>query len=144
MSVFDQLLLAAQSAASDASTHSQKVLQILDLLGANGYAHNMGETLSYGQQKVIEVARILLVKPDLVLLDEPLAGLAPQVREKVVNAIHKIAEDGAAVVIVEHDFPSVTAIAHRAYVLEEGAVFMSGDMQTIAHDPSFHDLYLGL
>jgi ABC-type branched-subunit amino acid transport system ATPase component len=104
----------------------------------------MGGKLSYGQQKIVELARMLLANSSLIFLDEPLAGLAPGMRQIAMLAIQKMASNGSAVVIVEHDFPSVKAIAQRGYVLDEGNIFMTGTMQEIGESDLFHNLYIGI
>ncbi len=144
MTVFDQLLLSAENSQNTSIDARVRVIEVLEELQASGYAQDMGSNLSYGQQKIVEVARILLAKPSLVFLDEPLAGLAPHMRRIVMKAIQKMASNGSAVVIVEHDFPNVKEIAQRGYVLDEGTIFLTGTMKELTENALFSNLYIGI
>jgi branched-chain amino acid transport system ATP-binding protein len=101
-------------------------------------------TLSGGEQQMLAIARALVLRPRLLLLDEPSLGLAPKVTREVFDALAGLVrEDGTALVVVEQNANLVLAFADRAYVLEAGRVALDGDAETIASDPALRRAYLG-
>jgi len=100
-------------------------------------------TLSGGEQQMLAIARGLLAKPRLLLLDEPSLGLAPQMVDEVFDAIAEIHKDGTTILLVEQNALRALAIADRAYVLETGQVLLSGSGDDLLHNPAVRRAYLG-
>jgi ABC-type branched-subunit amino acid transport system ATPase component len=100
-------------------------------------------TLSGGEQQMLAIARGLLAKPRLLLLDEPSLGLAPQMVDTVFNAIEEIHKDGTTILLVEQNALRALAIADRAYVLETGQILLSGTGDDLLHNPAVRRAYLG-
>ena len=100
-------------------------------------------TLSGGEQQMLSVARALMSRPKLLLLDEPSLGLAPQVVERIFQVLKDIASQGVALLLVEQNAHKALQIAHRAYVLETGEVVMQGSGAELLASPEVRKAYLG-
>jgi len=100
-------------------------------------------TLSGGEAQMLAIARGLLGKPRLLLLDEPSLGLAPQIVDEVFAAIEEIHRDGTTILLVEQNALRALAIADRAYVLETGRIILSGSGDDLLHNPAVRRAYLG-
>ncbi len=101
-------------------------------------------TLSGGEQQMLAIGRAMMAEPTLLILDEPSLGLSPLLVETMFALIQKLNADGLAILLVEQNVVQSLAIAHRAYVLENGVVAMSGPAQDLAADPGLRRSYLGL
>jgi branched-chain amino acid transport system ATP-binding protein len=100
--------------------------------------------LSGGQQQMLAIGRALMAKPRLLLLDEPSMGLAPNLVDQVLGAIRALKDDGLTMLLVEQNAPAALAIADRAFVLETGAVALSGTAAEIQADQRVKEAYLGV
>jgi ABC-type branched-subunit amino acid transport system ATPase component len=100
-------------------------------------------TLSGGEQQMLAIARGLLAKPRLLLLDEPSLGLAPQMVDEVFRAIQEIHEEGTTILLVEQNALRALEIADRAYVLETGQIQLTGTGEDLLHNPAVRRAYLG-
>jgi branched-chain amino acid transport system ATP-binding protein len=100
-------------------------------------------TLSGGEQQMLAMARALMCHPTLLLLDEPSMGLAPIMVEKIFEVIRDVSRQGITILLVEQNARLALQAAHRAYVMESGAVTMSGQAQDLLHDPRVQAAYLG-
>ncbi len=100
-------------------------------------------TLSGGEQQMLAVARALMSRPTLLLLDEPSLGLAPQFVDRIFQVIQEINEAGVSLLLVEQNANMALQVAHHAYVLETGAIVMQGSGQDLLASPEVRKAYLG-
>ncbi len=100
-------------------------------------------SLSGGQRKLLEMARALMVEPDLVMLDEPMAGVNPALAQTIISHVQDLAAEGLSVVFVEHDMDVVRTISDWVVVMAEGRVIAEGRHATIVSDERVIDAYLG-
>ncbi|WLV24431.1 ABC transporter ATP-binding protein [Aciduricibacillus chroicocephali] len=103
----------------------------------------LGGTMSGGQQQMLAIARALMSKPKLLLLDEPSMGLAPLIVQDIFRIIKEINEEGTTVLLVEQNARQALKIADYAYVLETGRVVKHGPASELMNDPSIQEAYLG-
>jgi branched-chain amino acid transport system ATP-binding protein len=103
----------------------------------------MAGTLSGGEQQMLAIARALMAKPKLLLLDEPSLGLAPQVTETIFHIIEEINRQGVTILLVEQNAHLALGIAHHGHVLETGQVVQSGTGQELLRSPEVRKAYLG-
>lgn len=101
-------------------------------------------TLSGGEQQMLAIARALMSKPKLLLLDEPSVGLAPKVKKSIFDAIEKIKQEGTTTLIVEQDIALAMNVADIIHVLEEGKIEMRGTKEELEKEPRIRKVYLGI
>jgi branched-chain amino acid transport system ATP-binding protein len=102
-----------------------------------------GGTLSGGEQQMLAVARALMAKPKLLLMDEPSMGLAPILVEEIFDVISEINRQGVTILLVEQNAHMALSVAGRGYVLETGVIQLEGSAQALAENPMVRDAYLG-
>ncbi len=100
-------------------------------------------TMSGGEQQMLAMARALMSRPKLLLLDEPSMGLAPILVDEIFNIVQEINKAGTTVLLVEQNAHKALSIANRAYVLETGAIVLSGNAKELMHDEQVKKAYLG-
>ena len=100
-------------------------------------------TLSGGEQQMLAMARALMSRPKLLLLDEPSMGLAPLLVQKVFETILKVSAEGVTMLLIEQNAKLALEVAHRGYVMESGEITLSGPAKELLHDPAVRAAYLG-
>ncbi len=101
-------------------------------------------TLSGGEQQMVAIGRGLMSEPELLIMDEPSLGLSPLLVEQMFDLITRINKQGQAILLMEQNAVQTLAIAHRAYIIENGVVAMQGPASELARDPELRRNYLGL
>ena len=123
---------------------TDRAYKLLDEVGLAGVAQQRAGTLSYGDQRVLEVLLALATEPKMILLDEPTAGMSPIETERVTLLIKRLArERGVTVLLVEHDVGVVFSISDRITVLHQGKVLKEGSPAEVSKDRQVIDVYLG-
>ncbi len=116
--------------------------QVIETVGLTAERHRLAGTLSHGQKQWLEIGMLLGSRPQLLLLDEPVAGMTPGEIEATARLLQQLAGEHT-VVVVEHDMEFVRAIARRVTVLHAGSVLAEGDMAKVQSDPRVIEVYLG-
>lgn len=98
--------------------------------------------LSHGQKQWLEIGMLLIQDPELLMLDEPVAGMSVREREQTAELLNRICE-GRSVLVIEHDMDFVARIAHKVTVLHQGRILAEGDMTAVQNDPKVIEVYLG-
>lgn len=144
MTVMENLELGAylRNDSKKIQSDLETTLELFPLLEER--RHQMARTLSGGEQQMLTLARALMSKPKLLMLDEPSMGLAPIIREKLVSAINEIRRRGVTILIVEQDVALALSLCDRGYVFEEGSVFIEGSRAYLKGNPRIKEAYLGI
>lgn len=121
-----------------------KAREILRRLGLWHLADQSAAALSGGQKKLLELARVLLLDPKVILLDEPAAGVAPPLLQDIIRLIRELNAEGMSFGIVEHDMHLIGEICHDVHVLAEGTTLVSGSFAEVTADKRVIDAYLGM
>jgi branched-chain amino acid transport system ATP-binding protein len=100
-------------------------------------------TLSGGEQQMLAIARALMTEPKLLLLDEPSMGLAPMMVARIFDVVREIAARGVTILLVEQNARLALEVSHRGYVMESGAIALSGTAKALLEDPRVKEAYLG-
>ena len=144
MSVEDNLRMGAFVPSARAA-FSRRLEFVYDLFPRmKERRHQLAGTLSGGEQQMCAIGRALMSEPKLLLLDEPSAGLAPVIVQRIFELVRVIREQGLTVLIVEQNVQQVLRVVDRAYVLEAGSIRMSGAAEELAASGEIRRLYMGL
>jgi ABC-type branched-subunit amino acid transport system ATPase component len=118
--------------------------ETLEFFEIDHLAHENAGNLSGGQRKLLEMARVLMTDPEMILLDEPLAGVNPTLEEKLLERIHELRrEQGLTFLLVEHDMDVIMNNCEHIIVMHQGSVLAEGDAETIKSDERVLEAYLG-
>jgi urea transport system ATP-binding protein len=124
-------------------TQQERIDQVLDIIGLSGLRAAPGRILAHGQKQWLEIGMLLMQNPELLLVDEPVAGMTPQEIERTAELLLSL-EGEHSIVVVEHDMSFVRSIARRVTVLHEGHVIAEGDMDKVQNDARVIEVYLGV
>lgn len=137
-------LLCFPSALRAEKTARGEALQVLDAVGIGAHAHRLARTLSYGDQRRLEIARALATRPKLLLLDEPAAGMNPQETARLSDFIAELpSRFGVSILLIEHQMKLVMDISDHVTVLEYGRRITSGVPSAVREHPEVLRAYLG-
>ncbi len=144
LSLLDNLDVAQGQLGRSAAERYEASAFWLNKVELFGLRHNFAEELSGGQQKLVELARIMVARPKVILLDEPFAGVNPGLAQLLIALIAELPRDhDCSVVLVSHDLTSIYQLSHHVIVLNEGALLCEGDADTVRNDPAVIEAYLG-
>ncbi|TFF27563.1 urea ABC transporter ATP-binding protein UrtD [Jiella endophytica] len=135
-SVFGALAFKRDAEVMERVEEIAEMIFLSDLLGERA------EYLSHGQKQWLEIGMLLIQDPELLMLDEPVAGMSVSERIKTAELLHRIIE-GRSVIVIEHDMKFVEDIAHKVTVLHQGRVISEGPMAHVKADPKVVEVYLG-
>jgi branched-chain amino acid transport system ATP-binding protein len=142
MTVLENLLMGAFT--RDRKTIQPDVERVMELFPRlRERTHQLGGTLSGGEQQMLAIGRALMSKPRVLLLDEPSLGLAPILVQQVFRTIKEINEQGTTVLLVEQNALQALSIAHRGYVLQTGSVVLTGPADELVRNEMVRKAYLG-
>jgi branched-chain amino acid transport system ATP-binding protein len=118
-----------------------RALEMLHLLEIERLRDTWGTELSYGQRKLVEIGRALMMNPSLLLLDEPFAGINPRLQNRIVAYLQKLREGGLTLFFIDHEMRIVLDICDHLYVLAEGRIIAAGAPEAIRNDPAVLEAY---
>ncbi len=144
LTVQENLALGAYLRNDEEGIHSdmEGVFEMFPVLGKR--QRQAAGTLSGGEQQMLAIARALMGKPSLLLLDEPSTGLALLVKQDITNKINEIRQSGVTTVLVEQDTQMAFDLGDRIYVLEQGKIALEGPKDDVASNPYVKEIYLGM
>ena len=144
LSVGNNLKLVLEMRKELSKTEQQEKMDLLlDDLSISHLKENIGNTLSGGERRRVEIARSLCMDPDFILLDEPFAGVDPIAVEEIQSIVHSLKEKEIGVLITDHNVRETLSITDRSYLLFNGQVLKSGNSEFLANDEEARRLYLG-
>ena len=120
----------------------ERIAEIAEMIFLENHLDERAEYLSHGQKQWLEIGMLLIQDPELLMLDEPVAGMSVSERIKTAELLHRIIE-GRSVIVIEHDMKFVEDIAHKVTVLHQGKVISEGPMAHVQADPKVVEVYLG-
>lgn len=120
-----------------------KALELLELVTLTRLAHEPARVLSGGQRKLLELARVMMADPAIILLDEPAAGVNATLLEVIIDRIRDINARGITFLLIEHNIDMVTRLCHRVLVMANGQLLSEGTAEEVARDPRVIEAYLG-
>jgi ABC-type branched-subunit amino acid transport system ATPase component len=121
----------------------ERAERLLDFVGLTRFIDEQAGHLSFGQQKLLELAAALMAEPETLLLDEPSGGLNPIVIDRLAGYIEQLNELGVTFLIVEHNMGFVMRLAHQVAVMHRGTVIATGTPQEVRANPAVLEAYLG-
>jgi lipopolysaccharide export system ATP-binding protein len=143
MSVFDNVSSVLQARGMKKAARLQRTHELIEDLQLSHLNDSLGETLSGGERRRLEIARALATEPKLLLLDEPFAGVDPITVEEIQRILAALAQRGIAILITDHSVIETLRITDRAYIIAQGKVFAEGEPHAIVSDEQVRRIYLG-
>jgi branched-chain amino acid transport system ATP-binding protein len=143
MTLIDNLLIPVLGSEKSDAELTDLAAEYLDRVNLYALRENNGEELSGGQQKLLELARVMMLNPPLILLDEPFAGVNPSLCRLMIQQIEKLKDEGKSFLLISHDLTSIYRLSDQIFVLNQGEIIASGQVEDIQSDPAVIEAYLG-
>lgn len=140
MTVRQNLLAAQTPRGVDKDARADEILEFLEI---DHIAEDQASSMSGGQQKLLELGRILMLDPACILLDEPTAGVNPALEKRIMAHIHELNDEGTTFVIIEHDMSVMRTLADTITVFDQGANIVEGTFDEVKADEQVREAYLG-
>jgi branched-chain amino acid transport system ATP-binding protein len=152
MTVLENMLMAAQERKGtmlsrllhrDEREEKDRALKLLEYLGLSGVKDSLAANLSYGEQKILDFGMALMPTPEVILLDEPMAGVNPTLIKRLVGYIQDLNAEGNTFVVIEHNMQVVMSMCRRIVVLSQGEKIAEGTSDEIRNNPLVMEAYFG-
>ena len=130
-----------RAARPDREAQYQRMIELFPIVASR--ANQLAHTLSGGEQQMVALARGLMSRPRLLLIDEPFLGLAPMIVEQLTGVIRRINREGVTILFIEQNVETALALASRGYILESGRTILDGPSQDLLHSPEVRRIFLG-
>ena len=143
LTVLDNVVVGAFAKDDDDDVARQHAMEALELVGMAGHAQTLAGGLNSLELRLMELARVLAGRPELLLMDETLAGLGAEEVEVMLSTITNLANQGQSIVIIEHTMQAMVRLVDRFIVLNHGTVLATGEPTTVMKDPAVVEAYLG-
>src|SRR5438067_1367239 len=124
------------------AAHHNRALELIEAVGLSDYARTQAGELAYGRKRALEIATTLALEPEMMLLDEPTAGMTHQDVARITELIRKVAVN-RTVLMVEHNLSVVSTLSHHITVLARGEVLAEGNYESVSQNPNVIEAYLG-
>ncbi len=143
LTVENNLRIVLENILPSVQEQTELIDKLLIQFNIDHLRENLGGSLSGGERRRVEICRTLALKPDFILLDEPLAGIDPIAVEDIQQVVTSLKEQNIGVLITDHNVRETLSITDRSYLLYSGKILKSGDAKTLANDEEVRKLYLG-
>jgi branched-chain amino acid transport system ATP-binding protein len=143
ISVLDNVIVGAYNQTSDDRVARQKAEEILEFLGMTSMALRLAGSLPVAGRKRLEIAKTLATDPQIILLDEAMAGLRPTETDAIIELVRRISQQGVGLLLVEHVMRVIMSLADRIVVIHHGEKIAEGEPEAVVNDQAVIDAYLG-
>lgn len=140
MTLWENMLVVARQPTPQATARAEELLRLVNLWDLRD---KFGADTSYGQQKLLEFARVLMLDPQVILLDEPFAGVNPTMRQTMLKLIHQLHAAGKTFFVIDHEMTIIMSICSRIIVLDQGEKIAEGPPETIQNNERVLEAYFG-
>lgn len=144
VTVYENMMVPVlHGARRDGQSFSDRARSLLELVGLVDKADQAASELSGGQKRLLEFARAMMTEPSLVLMDEPFAGVHPEIKQRLLESIESKRAAGTSFVVVSHEIPVITRLAERLHCLANGRIIARGSADEVTAAPQVVEAYLG-
>ena len=143
LTVLENAMVGSLLRDSDVEKARKKAKEVCEMVGLGPRMNVVGGSLGLPELKRMEIARALCTEPDLLLLDEVMAGLNPTESEKAIELVRQINDSGITIIVIEHIMKAIMTLSDRIYVLNQGNLIAQGTPEEVSNDPEVIKSYLG-